>query len=119
MSDTLTNYWNDVEEAVKDARLIAWDTCHKIFLAMDEQEADWFRESHYETATGTPDELLAILRKWYEASCPLRFIFSVTRNEQDPNAEYILLIPQGANQDEENEDEDYWDNEEEEDWDED
>jgi hypothetical protein len=108
MSDTLTNYWNDVEEAVKDARLIAWDTCHKIFLAMDEQEADWFRDN-YETVTGTPSELLATLRKWYEASCPLRFIFSVTRNEEDPNAGYTSLIPQSADQEEEEEEEEDWD----------
>ena len=107
MSNTLTDYWNDVEEAVQSAHLIAFDTCHKIFVAMDEQEADWFRESDYETATGTPDELLTTLRKWYEASCPLRFIFSVTRNEEDPNAGYISLIPQGADQEEE--DEDDWD----------
>jgi hypothetical protein len=110
MSNTLADYWNNVEEAVQDAHLIAFDTCHKIYIALDEWEADWFRgRDDYEKATGTPDELLATLRKWYEASCPLRFISSVTRNEEDPNAGYTSVIPQGADEDDYEEEEDDWD----------
>ena len=115
MSDTLTNYWNDVEEAVKDARLIAWDTCHKIYLAMDEEQAEWFSE-HYAPTTfaGTPDELLATLRQWYTDSCPLKFISAVTTNHEDPNAGFESLIPQGAEWEDEEEEDDEDDYEEEE-----
>ena len=115
-SNTLTNYWNDVEEAVKGSRLIAWDTCHKIYIAMDEEQVDWFNE-HYapNTFTGTANEMLATLRQWYSDSCPLKFISSVTTNHEDPNAGFESLIPQGAEwEDEEDEDDDYEEDEEEE-----
>jgi hypothetical protein len=111
MSEALTNYWNDVEEAVKGSRLIAWDTCHKIYIAMDEEQVDWFSE-HYapNTFTGTANEMLATLRQWYSDSCPLKFISAVTTNHEDPNAGFESLIPQGAEwEDEEDEDEDDWD----------
>jgi len=114
MSNTLTNYWNDVEEAVKDARLIAWDTCHKIYLAMDEEQFEWFHEhGGYELITGTPNELLATLRQWFTDSCPLKFISAVTTNHEDPNAGFESLIPQGAEWEDEEEDEDEDDYEEE------
>ena len=112
MSKTLTDYWDDVEDAVQDAHLIAWDTCHKIYVALDEYEANWFRErDDYAKAEGTPDELLATLRRWYDQSCPLRFINSVVRVESDPNDGFTALIPQGASDD----DEDEWDEDEDED----
>ena len=113
-SNTLTDYWNDVEEAVKGSRLIAWDTCHKIYIAMDAEQVDWFSE-HYapNTFTGTANEMLATLRQWYSDSCPLKFISSVTTNHEDPNAGFESLIPQGAEwEDEEDEDEDYEEDEE-------
>lgn len=108
MSDTLTEYWNNAEEAVNGARLIAWDTCHKIYLAMDEEQFDWFHEhGGYELVTGTPDELLATLRRWYADSCPLRFISAVTTNHEDPNAGFQDIIPQGAEWEDEEEEDDY------------
>lgn len=110
MSKTLTDYWDDVEDAVQDAHLIAWDTCHKIYVALDEYEANWFRErDDYAKAEGTPDELLATLRRWYDQSCPLRFINSVVRVESDPNEGFTALIPQGATDED---DEDEWDEDE-------
>jgi len=112
MTKTLTDCWDDVEDAVLEAHLIAWDTCHKIYVALDEYEANWFREREdYTKAEGTPDELLAILRHWYDQSCPLRFINSVVRVESDPNSGYTALIPQGAS---DYEDEDEWDEDEDE-----
>lgn len=117
MGKTLTDHWDDVEDALGETHLIAWDTCHKIYLALDEHEADWFRKhGGYELVTGTPDELLATLHRWYDASCPLRFINSVVHVESDPNSGYTALIPQGAT----DEDEDDWDHDEDEDdWDDD
>lgn len=95
-SPAMEEYWDAVEDAVQDALLIAWDTCHKIYLAMDSEQADWFRE-HYSDCyfTGTPDEMLALLHDWYEQSCPLKFIQAVTTTD-NPNDGYESLIPQGA-----------------------
>lgn len=97
----LDRYWEDVKFAVRDARLIAFDGCHKIYLAMDDEQADWFRE-HYNgeygdtTFTGTPEEMLARLHDWYDESCGLKFIQSVTTDHDDPNGGWERLIPQGA-----------------------
>jgi hypothetical protein len=107
MSDLLDIYWGDVEDAVQDAHLIAWDTCHKIYLAMDEVQAEWFRENYApDVVTGTPEHLLATLREWYENSCGLRFISAVTTNETDPNEGFESLIPQGADWGDEDDEED-------------
>lgn len=94
--ETLTGGWQNVEEFIHDARLIAFDGCHKVYLAMDDAEAAWFRE-HYDTiVAGTPTEMLATLHEWFEGSCWLRFIEAVYRNEDDPNAGFVSLIRQGA-----------------------
>ena len=102
---TMEDYWSDVEYAVDGAHLIAFDGCHKIYLAMDEHEAQWFRENYNgkecddRTFEGTAEAMLEKLKEWYEGSCPLRFIQSVERNEKDPNAGFKSLIPQGASDD--------------------
>jgi len=98
---TMTEYWERVEDAAQDAHLAAWDTCHKIYLALDETEAEWFRTSDYTLVEGAPEVLLATLRKWYEESCWLRFINGVRHNPTNPNAGFVDLIPQGAEEDDE------------------
>jgi hypothetical protein len=40
--------------------------------------------------------MLATLEKWYEDSCPLKFISAVETNEADPNEGFTSLIPQCA-----------------------
>jgi len=99
---TMEDYWLDVAEACHAAHLIAWDTCHKIYLAMDKTQADWFEEN-YLTERGTPEEMLETLKRWYERSCWLRFISAVETNEADPNEGFTDLIPQGAEEEEEEE----------------
>lgn len=96
MSLTLTDYWERVEDALPDAHLIAWDECHKIYVALDEAEAEWFRTSDYTLVEGDPDVLLATLHKWYDESCWLRFINGVRHDGVNPNAGFVDLIPQGA-----------------------
>lgn len=113
MNQTMTDYWESVEEAVKTARLIAWDTCHKIYLAMDEEQEAWFVENYSpDIFRGTPEEMLTTLRSWYEQSCPLKFIDSVETNHENQNYGFESLIPQGAEDDWDDEDED-----EDDDWD--
>ena len=112
----LEGYWEDVEEALENAHLIAFDGCHKIYIAMDEIEAEWFRKNYSpkacetsRTYEGTVWGMLQKLHEWWNESCPLRFIQAVEHNEEDPSAGYTRLIPQGADEEEyEEEDEDMY-----------
>lgn len=93
-----------VADAIVDAHLVAWDGCHKIYLAMDEEQAEWFHENYSpDIFEGTAEEMLATVANWYENSCFLRFVNAVETNHADPNAGFTTLIPQFA---EESQDED-------------
>ena len=87
--------WATVEAAVRVAHLVAWDGCHKIYLAMDEPKAEWFATHYEETSRGHWGDMLTLVRDWFSRSCSLRFVNSVTTNLDDPNAGYLSLIPQG------------------------
>jgi len=112
---TMEEHWEHVEDALPDAHLIAWDTCHKIYVALDETEAAWFRNNYDTIVEGPDDVLLATLRKWYDESCGLRFINGVRHDAVDPNAGFVDLIPQGAEEYELDDEDEDWN----EDWDED
>lgn len=96
---TMEDYWHDVKEAVQYAKSISFDGCHKIYLAMDDTQAEWFKANYNgegcddRTFVGTPEEMFALLQEWYENSCSLKFIQSVTTNEDDPNEGFESLIP--------------------------
>lgn len=104
-SDDLNEGWNAVREYLNDAILIAFDGCHKIYLAMDEVEADFFRNNYQPTDEfdnggviegKAPAELYEELTEWWDASCSLRFVSAVWHNDEDPNAGFVRLIDQGA-----------------------
>lgn len=104
-ADNLDEGWAAVREYVEDAVLIAFDGCHKIYLAMDEAEADFFRKNYQPThedddggtLEGVPaSELFEMLEQWWDNSCGLRFIQAVWHNEADPNAGFVRLISQFA-----------------------
>jgi hypothetical protein len=71
-----------VRERVSEAKAIAWDTCHKIYILMDDNEVGLMRKYEYDPLITkeemTSEEMLATLEKWYEDSCGLRFIESVS-----------------------------------------
>lgn len=95
--DLLEEGWDAVEEYLRDALSISWDTCHKIYLAMDEIEAAWFAENYDEaTVKGSPEEMLATIKEWWDASCSLRFVSAVWHNRSNPNAGFVSLISQFA-----------------------
>ena len=105
MSAKMKAHWDDVEQALLDgAKGIAFDTCHKIYVLMDDEQMAQMKEYEYDpliSAEGhTTDELLSMLMEWYDDSCMLRFIQSVRTNHDDPNAGFGDLIPQGAESDE-------------------
>jgi hypothetical protein len=100
--------WDEVEYAVEDAKGIAFDTCHKIYVLMDTEQVEQMREYEYDlihtSEEKTPSEMLDTLKEWFEKSCPLRFIQAVETNTEDPNAGFTTLIEQGAKDYEECED---------------
>jgi hypothetical protein len=103
---TMEEYWGDVEDALQSAELIAFDGCHKIYLAMDAEQAEWFRKNYNEKEcdtscnfTGSTQEMLTKIKHWWNDSCQLRFICSVETNHDNPNEGFKSLIPQGAGSD--------------------
>ena len=97
---------------MSEALLVAFDGCHKIYLAMDTEQAVWFAENYDGDGrtegcfVGTPQAMLERLKMWWNGSCGLRFISAVSTNEEDPNMGFEDLIPQGADENFD-EDEDY------------
>jgi hypothetical protein len=102
-----------VEEAVSQAKGIAWDTCHKIYVLMDGQQVSKMREYGYETLFTSddlePNQMLSLIKDWYEDSCGLRFVSAVETNETDPNAGFTDLISQFEDEDEDEEEEEIQD----------
>ena len=104
----MTNF-DSVEEKVGEAKAIAWDTCHKIYLLMDDEQVETMRGYGYDPLITdkeqTPEEMLITLKDWYASSCGLRFIDAVSTNHENPNAGFETLIGQGEDEDEEDEEE--------------
>lgn len=99
MSQKFEDVWDEVGEALATAKGIAFDTCHKIYILMDDAQMELMREYEYDplipASEMKPAEMLATIKKWYEDSCALRFVQAVTTNEEDPNKGFESLIPQG------------------------
>jgi hypothetical protein len=88
-----------VRERVSEAKAIAWDTCHKIYVLMDDEQVEVMRGYEYDPLITkeemTSEEMLSTLEKWYEDSCGLRFIQAVNTNHLNPNEGFESLIEQG------------------------
>jgi hypothetical protein len=87
-----------VYERVSEAKGIAWDTCHKIYILMDSEQVDLMRGYGYDpliTADQmSSDEMFNTVMEWYEDSCSLRFIDAVSTNHINPNAGFETLVSQ-------------------------
>lgn len=92
-----------VEEYAQTAKAIAWDTCHKIYVLMDDEQVELMREYEYDPLISsddmTPSDMVSTLMGWYDRSCGLRFIEAV-RTTPDPIDGFETLIPQGYEEDE-------------------
>jgi len=104
MSVKFDDIWGEVSEALQDAKAIAFDGCHKIYVALDHGQVDEFLKFGYgydegshlvHSISSTPEDLLATLKSWYADSCPLRFIQAVESGFEDPNKGFTDLISQG------------------------
>ena len=95
--------WDSVEDALEDARGIAFDGCHKIYVLMDTYQVALMREYEYDfihdCVEMNPSQMLETLHEWFDKSCSLKFIQGVETNHEDPNAGFITLIEQGAQDD--------------------
>ena len=104
---TKTPLFEEVREAVDDAILVAFDGCHKIYLAMDKHEADWFRAEYDFVVEDTPEEMLKTLGQWWEQSCGLRFISACRYVPDNVNSGFTHLISQFADYEEDEENENF------------
>ena len=95
------------EEYLENAKGIAFDTCHKIYVLMDDEQMELMKGYGYDPLISaddyTPNEMLTTVMDWYEDSCGLRFVQAVYTNHEDPNEGFVSLIEQGAEWEDENE----------------
>lgn len=86
-------------ERLQEAKAIAWDTCHKIYVLMDNEQVELMRGYEYDplitSEEKTPEEMLETIKSWYQQSCPLRFVDAVSTNHEDPNLGFETIIAQG------------------------
>lgn len=93
MSSITEKLW-EIDEYLEEAKGIAWDTCHKIYILMDDQEVAQMRSYDYDPLITsdemTPAEMLGTVLSWYKQSCGLRFI-DVTKTGKNGTEFYTLL----------------------------
>ena len=92
------------------AKGIAFDGCHKIYILLDDEQMRLMKEYGYDPLISSDEmnhiEMGEKVIHWYNESCSLRFISAVETNDEDPNAGFITVIGQF-----DDEDEDEYDNE--------
>lgn len=73
-----------VKERVVNAKAIAWDNCHKIYLLMDNEQVELMRTYGYDPLITSdqmsPDKMFETLQEWFKDSCWLRFIQAISTN---------------------------------------
>jgi len=83
--------FDKVETALETAKGIAFDTCHKIYVLMDEDQVELMRKYEYEEIRSIADiskeSMLELLKDWYASSCSLRFIQSVRTTSPDEDVD--------------------------------
>lgn len=91
---------NIVAEATDTASLVAFDGCHKIYIALDQAEARWYIDNEWQCVMGPAEAMLDQVCQWYEDSCSLRFVDATstgeTSTESEHFSEFHRVIPQGA-----------------------
>ena len=87
-------------EILPDIKAIGWDTCHKIYLLMDDKQVELmvgygYGDDMIYAADVSPEMLLNTIEDWYANSCGLRFIQAVTTVKDNPNKGFEDIIAQG------------------------
>lgn len=90
---------DEIVTTLRYASGIAWDTCHKIYVLMDEEQMSQMASYGYDPLISkreaTPDQMLTLIQTWWDESCGLRFIEAVQTNKEDPNRGFTTLVGQG------------------------
>lgn len=102
MIDTETVY-QAVREFTDEAKAIAWDTCHKIYILMDDKQVELMRSYGYGNENDPdslitsdkldPKEMATVAMLWYKKACGLKFIEAVYSD----NRGFISIVEQFEN----------------------
>ena len=114
MLDTVDSYWK-VREYTDEAKGIAFDGCHKVYVLMDDEQMSLMKEYGYgednpnyliSSSQLDPAEMATVAMSWYNDSCGLRFIQAVrTTDETSSHEGFVDIISQfEGNEDEDDED---------------
>jgi hypothetical protein len=104
-----------IDEYTNEAKGIAFDTCHKIYVLMDDEQVELMRSYGYgaEEPEGlitseqmTGDEMRRQVMYWYQHSCGLRFIQAVYSDKSIGYEGFVDIISQSEGFDDEDEDDD-------------
>jgi hypothetical protein len=103
-----------LDEYTNEAKGIAFDTCHKIYVLMDDEQVDLMREYGYgnendpdaliTSAQMTGDEMRKKVLEWYEGSCGLRFISAVSSDARFGDDGWLHIVSQFETDEDEDED---------------
>jgi hypothetical protein len=103
--------FDSVASYITNAKAIAWDTCHKIYLLMDDEQVAKMREYEYDPLITdeqmSPQQMFTEVTKWYDESCFLKFVDAVSTNPDDQRPEFTSLIAQGEDSEYDDDDWDY------------
>lgn len=114
MIDTVDAYWK-VREFTDEAKGIAFDGCHKIYVLMDDEQMALMKEYGYgednpnflvSSSQLDPAEMATVAMSWFNDSCGLRFIQATRSNPGDPNDGFVDIIAQFENNEDEDDEED-------------
>lgn len=107
MMSSVMDKLTELDGFLEKAKGIAWDTCHKIYIMMDDQEVEKMRGYEYDPLITSDEmgvgEMLRTVLGWYNDSCGLRFI-EATRTG-DNETLFYSIVPQFFDDEEEEDDE--------------
>lgn len=104
MTETDTSTTAALRTALEDAKALAWDGCHKIYVILDDgalaqmTEYGYGDDDSYLVKVGksaaSRRHALQTLHRWWSWSCSMRFITTVHDSPTDPNKGYLSVIDQ-------------------------
>jgi hypothetical protein len=107
---------SELDSYTATAKGIAFDTCHKIYVLMDDEQVALMRQYGYGDANDpdslitsdqmTPSQMSDKVAEWFEKSCGLRFINAVHSDPSVGHEGFVNIVSQFEGQDDEDEDED-------------
>lgn len=114
MLDTEQAYW-DVREYTDEAKGIAFDGCHKIYVLMDDEQMSLMKQYGYgednpnflvSSSQLDPAEMATVAMTWFKDSCGLKFINAVYSDSRIGHDGFVNIIAQFEGNEDDDEDED-------------